>query len=548
MEFTRQHKPAFTLIELTLTVAIVGMLMAGLASAVVLAARALPDPNRPSSNVLEQGRALDRIAADLQYAKYITERGAHAVTFTVADRDGNGSPECLRYAWSGSAGAPLTLEYNHGSALTVLENVQQFDLNYVTKSVAESYAGLPVEGSELLVASYPTAVSSSDFAVDDKDWIGQFIKPSAGILPVDTLTWRLTRVQFRAKSDGAADAVLGVQIRAADPNKIPTTSVLEEELIAESSLPSSYTWKEATFDSVAGIKLDQGVCLVLRRASGPGKAAKINYDGNAGAGRLTTGNSGGSWTYDSNKSMVYYAYGKPSIPGPLQMATRQFVTGVYVTLRAGSDNAAQLDTLVRTLNVPEVLSAVWELDFASNPTTMDMNGDGVGDWVTADASAFNPVSLGGGVWNADRALDTNPGSDFTQLTNIEVSFRDNTATGDGAGVWAHIDRSGNTYGVVYATVAKQTGGTQTLTVCTRADAGSSTPLVQVTNLSADFVNLRLLVDPALDTVNVHVNGLDTGTFTYPRYSDNTRRLIELYPAGSDTGARFDSVRVRVGGN
>jgi prepilin-type N-terminal cleavage/methylation domain-containing protein len=104
MQGARRIRRAFTLIELTLTLGVMAMLMAGLASAVVLASRALPDPNRPSSDVLEQSSVVDRIAGDLQYARYITERGAHAVTFTVADRNGDGSPECLRYAWSGTAG------------------------------------------------------------------------------------------------------------------------------------------------------------------------------------------------------------------------------------------------------------------------------------------------------------------------------------------------------------------------------------------------------------------------------------------------------------
>jgi prepilin-type N-terminal cleavage/methylation domain-containing protein len=543
-----RRRPAFTLVELVLTTAIVGILMAGLSSAVVLATRALPNEDRNSSRVLEQRRWTDGLLADLEYAWHITERGANAITFTVADRNGDGSPECLRYAWTGKAGDPLTLEYNHAAATTVLENVQQFDLSYDLRSVTETYTGLPVEGAELSLVSYPLPLGGSDFTVDDKAWIGQYLAPTAGSLPVGCLTWRLTRVLFTAKTDGPTDATLGAQIRDWDPNYKPMTTVLEEALIPESTLSSSYAWCEAAYKSVAGLKPGQAVCLVLRRAAGPGNAAKIRFDQNAGAGRVTTTNAGGNWTYDASKSMLYYAYGKATTAGPAQTAKRQFVTGVRVALRAGADSAARLDTLVRTMNVPEVLAAVWELDFSTDPTAVDMNADAAPDWVAVDDAPFTPGSLSGGVWTADRALDTDPANDFTQLTTAEVRFQDTTTTGGGAGIWLHVDRAGATYGVIYAEIAKQIDGTQMLTVYTKADAGSATQLSRTASLAAGFVSLRLLVDPALDSVNVRVNDQDRGTFSYPRYTDNKRRLIELYPVGNDAGAQFDWVRIRVGGN
>ena len=43
---------------------------------------------------------------------------------------------------------------------------------------------------------------------------------------------------------------------------------------------------------------------------------------------------------------------------------------------------------------------------------------------------------------------------------------------------------------------------------------SAAKLVMVSGLSDDFVTIRLLIDPSLDTVNVSVAGEDRGTYTY----------------------------------
>jgi hypothetical protein len=428
----------------------------------------------------------------------------------------------------------------------VLDNVQQFDLTYNTQSVAESYSGLPVEGPEFLISSDTSTSGLANYNIDDKNWIGQYFAPSVAALPVNALSWRLTRAQALLQQVGSGTGTLHVQIRDPHPDQTPSTTVRQERTLNESTLPKSWVWKEFSFDAVNGLLPDQGLCLVLTQDTSP-SAGKTRSDG-AGSGLEKTDKADSNWKYDITNAMLHSVYGKPIIPGTAQTATRHFTTGVHVALRTGADATARQDTLVHTLNVPEVLSAVWELDFTSNPTALDMNGDAAGDWTTSDGSAFNPATLVSGVWHADRALDTSPGSDFTQLTNIEVSFRDTTTTGGGAAVWAHIDRSSSTYGVVYTTVAKQVDGTQTLTVCTKPDAANSTQLLQLTKLSTNFVNVRLLVDPALDSVNLRVNGQDKGTYSYPRYTDNTRRLIELYPVASDAGAEFDAVRIRVGGN
>lgn len=76
------------------------------------------------------------LLADLERATGFTERTATSATFTVPDRNGDGRPETLRYAWSGTPGAPLTLQMNGGTIQNLATNVQQFQLTYRTRLVA----------------------------------------------------------------------------------------------------------------------------------------------------------------------------------------------------------------------------------------------------------------------------------------------------------------------------------------------------------------------------------------------------------------------------
>jgi hypothetical protein len=69
---------------------LLGLLLAGLGSAVLLASRALPRTDRPTDALIAETRALSRMLAELEAACTISEHTATAVTFTVADRDGDG--------------------------------------------------------------------------------------------------------------------------------------------------------------------------------------------------------------------------------------------------------------------------------------------------------------------------------------------------------------------------------------------------------------------------------------------------------------------------
>jgi len=125
-----------TLVEVVVAIAITSILLVGMASALLIASRAA-NPVGPTNTVLATSMAAHDILGELRFAIAFTERTATAVEFTVADRTGDEVPETIRYAWSGTAGDPLTRRYNGGTVANVVENVQEFQLDYDLRTVSQ---------------------------------------------------------------------------------------------------------------------------------------------------------------------------------------------------------------------------------------------------------------------------------------------------------------------------------------------------------------------------------------------------------------------------
>ena len=130
-------RPGVSLVELVLSMVVMTILLAGMSSAMVLASRAVPDLETPLKAMADGYHAADGLAGELFAAQTITFRSATVVEFTVDDRaDADTNPEIIRYSWGGTAGQPLTRQYNNGTIGTVLENVYQFDLRYDTQIIS----------------------------------------------------------------------------------------------------------------------------------------------------------------------------------------------------------------------------------------------------------------------------------------------------------------------------------------------------------------------------------------------------------------------------
>ena len=539
---TTSRRVAFTMIEVVTSLAISTILLVAIGSAMVLAGRTMPANDGPSAAALTTATVVDKIAAELQYAIQFCDRTNRSIEFTIPDRDGDGQVESIRYIWSGVAGAPLYRRYNGGNAAMLLPSVRSITFNCESQEVAEQYPGPLVEGAEILLASHFPATgtyTSSEHLLNPFSGAGQFIKPT---LPADTIKWRVTRVAFMAMRNSTLPVgTINVAVHKADAGKVPAGSALESNSILESSLASSFATVGVSFSNVAGLLPSEYVCLTIENAPNLLTAGRVEYCTGNGGGMLTA--SAGVWSHNSSNSLRYEIYGKVS-KATTRTLTRTHLTAAHLSIQTHSDAASRIDTAIALPNRPEVLEAEWEATFSENPIIVDRNHDGAYDW--RSSTGFDITTLSGGVWRADRTLDSNPADSLTDFLTVEASMRDTTTTGSGAALEMRVEATLLGHGIIEAYVAKQSDGTQTLTVQTRDLLLLPKVLMTVPNLKTDFVKLKLYVNPEDDSVAVVANEISYGSYNYNRSVDLSDGVIRVFSPPGETGAEFDSVRVRVG--
>lgn len=332
-----RHRCGFSLVELVTSLTIISILVVAMGSAIVIAARGLPDPTSPLAEKVDAAEVVRQLANEVTYATAILMASPTELEFVV---NRNGAPTTIFYSWSGTPGDPLVRQYDAGTPVSVLESVQQFNLSYEL-GVASA---LPTESAEIELAKYPTASASTEFQIKRRNWTGQYFQPT---LPADTINWRVTRVVFRAMRDSPANGETLVQLRPFDEiANLPTNTILEQTSMWESFLTTSFTWQEFAFSNVAGLSPTDHICLVLEWVTSR-ISAVIEYD-TAPSGHLTTSDTGANWNLDTGSSMLYYLYGKVTQPGPDLFPVRL----VKISLDAGTLEAVPLYTAATLLNEP----------------------------------------------------------------------------------------------------------------------------------------------------------------------------------------------------
>ena len=138
---TRPPKPSaakaggLTLIELVMGLAMTTVLLGAMAATVGIASRSIDPSAGPAGQTVQAADVLEQMEADLALALAFTEQTASAATFTVPDRDGDGDTETIRYYWLGATDGRLMKQVNGGTAVAIAQNVQQFNLTYLLKTV-----------------------------------------------------------------------------------------------------------------------------------------------------------------------------------------------------------------------------------------------------------------------------------------------------------------------------------------------------------------------------------------------------------------------------
>lgn len=530
-------RAAFTLVELVLSLAIMSVVMLGLASALLVAGHALPDRDSAVALTMEHALVGQQLAEELACATWFITSTSTSVEFTVADRDGDHVPERIRYEWSGVVGDPLLRSYNGASPIKVLTAVGAFDLKYESRSTTEQYVGPVVDGAETQLANYTVGLLPASYSINSSNFLGQYVSPS---LANGALGWKPTRVTLSVRiSGGQTDGQTRVRVCGADANMLPTSTVYAQTLVAESAFNGSFNWTDVIFTNSQMVPKGSGAAVTMIYSAGTGNIIDVQHFTSLFSGRLTSSNGGVSWTHGALQGVRCALYGKVCTQSADQTAARAFNSRVRFGL--SGVNGGPVYCSSAALNLPERLARRWEAGFSVSPT-LDLNGDGTADWGVTSGATLPPGDFGGDTWKMKEELYSQPGSDFDRLTTIEAGLL-STVVGAEAGLLINADRSNTIAATISLGLVLGSDGTQTLTLRHQVDATTRVVLKSVAGLGGGVVNVRLLIDPSLDTVNLRVNGVEQGTYVYSRLSNYDARRCVVLPASA--GGEIDYIRIRV---
>jgi len=345
---TRDRR-GYTLLELMVCLPLATLLIVGAGSSVYIASKAsVQDTERIARR--EGAFVAHRLAQDLREATSFAVHSDQAAEFSVPDRDSDGVPETLRYAWSGTAGDPLTLCVNGSAPASLLPQVYQFHLDYVTKTAVPS----PHAEEEVKLISHDDAPGGSlkDFKVDTGHPCAQYLLPT---LPQGASKWSLSCVRLMAKTDAGTDGVVRLNITTATPQGKPSTTILSSATFREVDLGSAYAWVDVRLPKIENLDIGQGVCVVLKAESGGGGVAKIAFEENGApmtpsTSWMTSGNGGATWTNAvDHQDMRFFAFGDFDA-APVE---RSFIIGTRGSLQVSA--TAELSGFATSiLNAPEI--------------------------------------------------------------------------------------------------------------------------------------------------------------------------------------------------
>jgi prepilin-type N-terminal cleavage/methylation domain-containing protein len=345
---THPARHGFTLIEVLVSAAILSILLATASSIVALTAKSIPNGRGRASAITAAVHGLDMLSLDAACATSVSVLDPAEFELVVPDRNGDGTPETIAYAWSGTPGDPLVRRYNARSA-NVATNVSEFSLTYDRLAVP-----LPTTytvGAEALLYSYDAASGLGDSAITSNNSRAEYFRPT---LASGVTSWRVTRVMLKMRKHSGSNGDTRIQLRPSN-GTTPNRAVFTEFAVDEDWLDSDYLWQSISYSDAPSVAAGTGLCLVVKWKRDD-ESCDVQYQTSgataANAVCFTSSDNGSSWVSRPGQSLVFYVYGKVTTPDPT--AYTYSLQRVRCTLRGGEDTTGRLNATIRMLNEPTV--------------------------------------------------------------------------------------------------------------------------------------------------------------------------------------------------
>jgi prepilin-type N-terminal cleavage/methylation domain-containing protein len=340
--------PGFTLIEIVLSLSVLGIVLAALGSVLGLTMRALPGRGEASEQTILASRALEQLTDDITSAKQIATTST-TLDLVIPDRDADGTDERVEYTWDGAEGSSLLRRLNDGGWTTALAKLKS--INFAADRVASTIetASTPVEGSEQILSAWETGASAT-YSLSTAIWVSQTIIP---VLPGDALSWRPTKIELNCRNVTPVDGVMVVDIRTLATDGTPSATSLGTATLNESSLNATFAWYTVTLPSISGQASGTGLAMLCRTSGSGVVAGRLQgaTSGIAGPSVLhTSANGGTNWTTLADGAIYHRLWGVVTRPVTATSAVDR-VSDIVVTLTL-TDNK-KLVTRVLTPAMPE---------------------------------------------------------------------------------------------------------------------------------------------------------------------------------------------------
>lgn len=320
---SRPRLRGFTMIEMVMSLMVLGIITTAAGALIVLSARMWP------GRAIESGAgalsaALGQMAEDLAQATTVNAVAANWVQFVVPDRDGDGRAETVVYSWSGKAGDPLLRQLSGYRATPVSGPLDSLLLTAATRQETAQPSGTLVQSASTTLFD-ANAPGSGDVAVSSASAWGYVLAPT---LPAGTVSWSIDRVRLRVRSSFSASDSFRVRVHAASGTGLPSGAILADVVVLESALSSSMSWHDVPI-TVSGLPAGASVAVCLIHASGSGESCRLaaNLLGpsptNATVVSSTTG--GSVWVSQPSAALAMRVFG----------TTTSFSTPAAATTRLG---------------------------------------------------------------------------------------------------------------------------------------------------------------------------------------------------------------------
>jgi len=369
---------AFTLIELTVSSVILVILMAAVASAIVLASRAIPDPSTGATPAADVHDAAALLSNDLQYALSATFDAAPTVglTVTLPPRGADPNTVTVHYYWSGTPGDPLRRVFK-GADAVLLPNCQSFSLAYDKLRVdTQQTVSTTATTAEQTLASFSTysggTTSTKNWAITSTGtgttggWASQYFVPG-GIIPAGATAVTVTKVQLNVdnSSGGGSNFTVGIYPAQSGSYAPQSTPLGTQATLNSGTLSTSYAATNFTFSGATASTATQPLCIVVKGTSTTAYGQLKYFTNNTAAhdnfAMMGSGDSGTTWVYPAGaldkQDIPFTVWGTYTYPSTAQQTvSTYYLRSVAVALAAGpnANSASRAETTVQVLNQPQV--------------------------------------------------------------------------------------------------------------------------------------------------------------------------------------------------